>query len=80
MTTLSMISCQRERTHTCSAVHKPQTAMQAGTYRAMPKRRPSAAPTGCRRTKKAKKTATAVLRSSGRRPTSLVKSAVYVSN
>jgi hypothetical protein len=75
--TLKPINCHLERTHTCSVVHNPQMAMQAGTHLAMPNFRPRAAPTGCRRTKNAKKTATAVLRSSGCNPTSFVKSAVY---
>jgi len=50
--------------------------MVVGTHKAMPYRRPKAAPTGWRVTKKAKKTATAVLRSSLFRPISEVKWAV----
>ena len=51
--------------------------MHDGTQTAMPNFLPSAAPTGCRATKKAKKKATAVLRDDGGMPTSPVKSAVY---
>jgi hypothetical protein len=53
----------------------PHSSMQLGTQRTMPYFLPKAAPAGCSATKKAKKRATAVLRSDLRSPMSLVKCA-----
>jgi hypothetical protein len=69
----SAYSCQRWRTQACSAVDKPQRNMHVGTHATMPYFLPKAAPSGCRATKKAKKRATAVLRSLFARPMSEVK-------
>jgi hypothetical protein len=66
-------SCHLCRTQACSAVDTPQKNMHVGTQATMPYLRPSAAPTGCSATKKAKKRATAVLRSLFSRPMSAVK-------
>ena len=66
-------SCHLARTQTCRAVDIPHSVMHEGTHSTMPYFRPSAAPTGCKVTKKAKKRATAVLRSPFSRPISEVK-------
>jgi hypothetical protein len=71
----SVNSCQRFRTQACSAVETPQKNMHVGTHVTMPYRRPRAAPAGCSATKKAKKRATAVLRSLFLSPMSVVKCA-----
>jgi hypothetical protein len=68
-------SCHRYRIHACSAVQTPHSSMQLGTHGTMPYLLPRAAPTGCSVTKKAKKRATAVLRSPLSSPMSVVKCA-----
>jgi hypothetical protein len=73
MTIRKMKSCHLCLTQTCSAVDVPQIIMQLGTHLTMPYFLPSAAPRGCSATKKAKKSATAVLTSSLSNPISAVK-------
>lgn len=68
-------SCHLCWTHACSAVAIPQRIIHVGTHATMPYLLPRAAPTGCSDTKKAKKRATAVLRSPLSRPMSVVKCA-----
>lgn len=71
----SVYSCHLCLTQACSAVESPQTNMQLGTHATMPYLLPSAAPSGCRATKKAKKRAMAVLMLLFLSPTSAVKCA-----
>jgi hypothetical protein len=75
MTILRVNSCHRCFTQTCSIVLSPHSSMHVGTQATMPYLRPSAAPAGCKATKKAKKRATAVLRSPLLSPMSVVKCA-----
>lgn len=72
---LSVYSCHLPFTQTCSMVLSPHSSMHDGTHATMPYLRPSAAPAGCSVTKKAKKRATAVLRSPFFIPISVVKCA-----
>lgn len=75
MTILRVYNCHFFFTQTCSIVLSPQSSMHVGTQATMPYLRPSAAPAGWSVTKKAKKSATAVLRSPFLSPISVVKCA-----